>query len=68
MPTPTIDVRKILGPDADALLNHECKTVSKSAIHCPGPDFVDRVIAMTDRNANVLRNYQLILKIGRAHI
>jgi class I fructose-bisphosphate aldolase len=65
MPTPTIDVRKILGPDADALLNHECKTVSKSAIHCPGPDFVDRVVAMTDRNANVLRNYQLILNTGR---
>ncbi len=65
MPTPTIDVRKILGSDADALLNHECKTVSKSAIHCPGPDFVDRVVAMTDRNANVLRNYQLILNTGR---
>jgi len=65
MPTPTINVRKILGPDADALLNHECKPVSKSALPCPGPDFVDRVVAMTDRNANVLRNYQLILNTGR---
>ncbi|MCC7388351.1 MAG: class I fructose-bisphosphate aldolase [Phycisphaerales bacterium] len=65
MPDLTIDVRKVLGADGASLLGHECKTVSKSAIHCPGPDFVDRIVAATDRNPNVLRNFQLMLNTGR---
>ncbi len=65
MPATTTNVREILGPDADALLNHESKTVSKSALHLPGPDFVDRVLMDTDRNPTVLRNFQHILNTGR---
>ena len=61
----TIDVREILGSDAKGLLDHECKTVSKNALHLPGPDFVDRVGVWTDRSPNVLRNFQLILNTGR---
>ena len=49
----------------DALLKHECKTVSKSALYLPGPDFIDRVFSQTDRHATVLRNFQYILNSGR---
>ena len=63
MPSLTIDVAKTLNDDA--LLAHTCKTVDKSHIHLPGPDFVDRVVAHTDRSPAVLRNYQLMLNTGR---
>jgi len=64
MPNLTINVREVLGAEADSLLNHECR-VPKSTIHCPGPDFVDRVLLPTDRNSAVLRNMQYILNTGR---
>lgn len=63
--TPSTNVREVLGADADALLKYESKTVSKSQIHLPGPDFVDRVFSQTDRNGPTLRNMQLILNTGR---
>ncbi len=63
--TPTTNVRSLLGADADGLLNHESKTVSKSALHLPGPDFVDRIFSQTDRSPIVLRNFQSILNHGR---
>jgi len=28
---------EILGPEADSLLNHHCKTISKDMLHLPGP-------------------------------
>lgn len=59
------NVREILGAQADALLKYESKTVSKSHIHTPGPDFIDRVFAQTDRSPVVLRNFQTILNTGR---
>ena len=63
--TPTTNVREVLGAEADALLKYESKTVSKSQLHLPGPDFVDRVFSQTDRNGPTLRNMQLILNTGR---
>ncbi len=62
MPT---DIASILGPEAKALLGYESKTLSKSRIHLPGPDFVDRVFSQTDRSPVVLRNFQTILNTGR---
>lgn len=60
-----INIREVLGKEADGLLGHESRTVSKQALALPGPDFVDRVFAWTDRNPNVLRNFQLLLNTGR---
>lgn len=54
---------EILG--GDDLLKHESKFIDKSRIHLPGPDFVDRVFAHSDRNPVVLRNFQTILNTGR---
>ncbi len=63
--TPSIAVRSVLGPEADRLLSHECRTVAKGRLHLPGPDFVDRVFAQTDRSPVVLRNFQTLLGTGR---
>jgi fructose-bisphosphate aldolase, class I len=57
-------IRELLGDDADGLLNHQAK-VSKDKLHLPGPDFVDRIFAQTDRNINVLKNLQWIFMSGR---
>ena len=48
-------IRELLGADADLLLNHTCNTIPKENLHLPGGDFVDRVMADSDRNPNVLR-------------
>ena len=56
---------KNLGKDADSLLNHKCTTISKDMLHLPGPDFVDRVVADSDRSPQVLRNMQSIFDHGR---
>ncbi len=61
----SINVREILGPDADKLLGYESKTVNKSKLHLPGPDFVDRVLVPSDRPVSVLRNFQTIMNTGR---
>jgi len=55
----------LLGKDAEALLSHECKTVPASSIHAPGPDFVDRVWAVSDRPIPVLRSLQTLFGSGR---
>ena len=56
---------ELLGDEASSLLEHECKTVDRSLLHLPGPDFVDRVVAQSDRSNSVLRNLQLMLDHGR---
>jgi fructose-bisphosphate aldolase, class I len=57
-------VEELLGKDAD-LLNHRCKTVAAELLHAPGPNFVDRVWAQSDRNPRVLRSIQTLFSHGR---
>ena len=59
------NLHDILGATADDLLNHECKTIPKKDLHLPGPDFVDRVVAVSDRSPRVLRNLQSVFDHGR---
>jgi class I fructose-bisphosphate aldolase len=59
------EIEKLLGEEGQALLKHECKTISKDLLHLPGPDFVDRVWIGSDRPAAVLRNLQLLFNTGR---
>ncbi len=59
------DIVQLLGADADRLLAHVCKTIPKSALHLPGPDFVDRVLAGSDRPPAVLRSLQQMFGHGR---
>lgn len=58
-------IQELLGKDADSLLNHTSKTIPKSSLHLPGADFVDRVMADSDRNPAVLRNFQAMMNHGR---
>jgi len=59
------DIKNLLGAEADSLLNHTCKTVSKDLLHLPGPDFVDRIFIQSDRNPRVLANLQRMYGTGR---
>jgi class I fructose-bisphosphate aldolase len=59
------DITRILGADADKLLGHVCKTIPKESLHLPGPDFVDRVFAPSDRTPPVLRSLQQLFGHGR---
>jgi class I fructose-bisphosphate aldolase len=58
-------IEKILGKDAEHLLSHQCRTISKDQLHLPGPDFVDRVLGASDRNPIVMRNMQTLFNHGR---
>ena len=62
----TLDnIAGLLGSDAEYLLQHQCQTIPKEALHLPGPDFVTRVTAASDRSPQVLRNLQAIFDHGR---
>ncbi len=56
---------ELLGDKAAYLLDHQCTTVAKELLHLPGPDFVDRVVAQSDRNNRVLGSLQRLFSTGR---
>ncbi|MBM3920662.1 MAG: class I fructose-bisphosphate aldolase [Sphingomonadales bacterium] len=59
------NIISLLGNDADNLLNHTCKAIAKEHLHLPGPDFIDRVFAQSNRSPQVLRSIQNIYNTGR---
>ena len=59
------EIATLLGKDAEYLLAHVCSTVKADRLHLPGPDFVDRVYAATDRPTPVLRSLQSLFGHGR---
>ncbi len=62
----TLDkVIDLLGAEAEDLLNHKCTKVLKEQISIPGIDFIDRVVARSDRPTPMLRNLQTIYDHGR---
>lgn len=58
-------IYELLGSEADSLMEYEAKGFSREILHLPGPDYVERVMADTDRGPAVLRNMQMILNTGR---
>lgn len=58
-------IERYLGADADDLLQHECQTIPKEMLTLPSPDFVDEVVAKSDRNNQVLKNLQWMFSTGR---
>lgn len=58
-------IAELLGDQADYLLNHESKTISKSNLHLPGPNFVNDVFLPTNRNPQVLRSLTDLYSHGR---
>lgn len=58
-------IQELLGAEAETLLKHVSKTIPKENLYLPGSDFVDRVVAQSDRNPGVLRSLQTIFDHGR---
>ena len=58
-------IEELLGKDADDLLGYKARGFDKKMLHLPGPDFIDRVVSLSDRTPAVLRNFQSILTHGR---
>ena len=58
-------LEEILGADAAGLLEHQCKTIPKENLQLPGPDYVDRAHAASDRPTRVLSSLQALLNHGR---
>ncbi len=58
-------INDLLGNDAESLLSYKCKGVDKSMLTLPGPDFIDRVMAASDRPIRALRALNSIFKHGR---
>jgi len=57
-------IRKLLADQA-SLLDYECTGISKDQLHLPGPDFIDRVVAYTDRSPQVMASLQRMYNTGR---
>ena len=58
-------VEQILGSDAPGLLHHRCQTIPKESLHLPGPDYVERAYAGSDRPTRVLSSLQALIGHGR---
>src|SRR6516164_287591 len=61
----TTTTEKYLGDKAEYLLGFKNPKIAKERLHLPGPDFVDRVFAPSDRNNRVLGNLQRLYGTGR---
>src|SRR5258705_7518550 len=59
------ELLQLLGDKANSLLQHKCKTVPRDMLHLPGPDFVDRVWSLADRNNRLLSNLERLFRHGR---
>ena len=47
-------IRDILGDQAQALLDHECRTIDKGSLTLPSPTYIDETFTHTDRTPRVL--------------
>jgi fructose-bisphosphate aldolase, class I len=67
MATSTIPakIETYLGAKAESLLGFKSPKIAKERLHLPGPDFIDRIYAATDRNIRVLTNLQRLFSYGR---
>jgi class I fructose-bisphosphate aldolase len=59
------NVTDLLGKDAESLLKHKSKTISKDQLHLPGPDFVDRIFGQSNRSVQTLMSLQSLFGTGR---
>src|SRR5271157_659944 len=61
----TSAIEQLLGTKAESLLGFKSPKISKERLHLPGPDFIDRVYAASDRNLRVLNNLHRLFFNGR---
>jgi class I fructose-bisphosphate aldolase len=58
-------IEAYLGSKAESLLGFKSPKIPKERLHLPGPDFIDRVWSVSDRNVRVLANLQRLFNHGR---
>ncbi len=58
-------IETYLGAKAESLLGFKSPKIAKERLHLPGPDFIDRVWSVTDRNVRVLANLHRLFHHGR---
>jgi class I fructose-bisphosphate aldolase len=58
-------ITDLLGAQADSLLNHTCKTISKNQIVLPNQSFIDQTFVYSNRNPQVLRSLAQLYGNGR---
>jgi len=58
-------IEQLLADKAESLLGFNSPKIPKSRLHLPGPDVVDRLFTVTDRNNRVLGNLQRLFGHGR---
>ena len=61
----TSAIEQYLGSKAESLLGFKNPKIAKERLHLPGPDFIDRVYAASDRNLRVLNNLHRLFFNGR---
>ena len=59
-----VNIEKLLGNNK-SLLTHKCQTFDKSALHLPGPNFMDEVMAQSDRTPSIMRALGSLFNHGR---
>src|SRR5436190_752675 len=63
--TATSSIQQYLGAKTDSLLGFRSPKIAKERLHLPGPDFIDRIFAPSDRNPRVLANLHRMFNTGR---
>lgn len=58
-------ITDLLGAQADSLLNHTCKTISKDNIVVPTSNFLDQTFVYSNRSPQVLRSLAQLYGNGR---
>ncbi|HXY00940.1 MAG TPA: class I fructose-bisphosphate aldolase [Candidatus Limnocylindrales bacterium] len=61
----TSAIEQYLGAKAESLLGFKNPKIAKERLHLPGPDFIDRVYGVSDRNLRVLNNLHRMFFSGR---
>lgn len=57
-------IQNLLG-DKAGLLEYRCQGIARDLLHLPGPDFVDRIVAPSDRTVNVMKSLNWMFTTGR---
>ena len=52
---------ELLGDQAGYYLEHTSNTVKKEDLHLPSPDHIEKIWVNSNRNNQVLRNFQALL-------
>jgi fructose-bisphosphate aldolase, class I len=61
----TSSIQTYLGAKADSLLGFKSPKILKDRLHLPGPDFLDRIWSVSDRNQRVLASLHRMFHTGR---